>query len=201
MARLMAANVREDDPMYKMMMSAPKILEINPKSPLIEGLLERVMDLPPADGDSDPSADEQDLADLVQVLFDTTAVKSGYTVADTNECVPLGSTLPEAWLTAAASSYFDRIESLLRQSLGVSLSARGTASYKPAPPIATGPLPNDDDADASEPFSMFGGGDQADESQFVDWSKVKDKLKDGMPTEDMEDLFGEHGAAATHDEL
>jgi heat shock protein 90kDa beta len=81
MARLMAANVREDDPMYKMMMNAPKILEINPKSPLIVGLLERVIELP----EEGAEEEERDLSDLVQVLFDTTSVKSGFTVTDSNE--------------------------------------------------------------------------------------------------------------------
>jgi heat shock protein beta len=78
----MAANVKEDDPMYQMMMNAPKILEINPKSPLIIGLLERVMELPAEDENSEEA---KDLGDIVQVLFDTTSVRSGFTVGDSNE--------------------------------------------------------------------------------------------------------------------
>ena len=79
MARLMATQAGgEDDPMYNMMKNLPKVLEINPKSPLIEGLLDRVLDLPE---DSD-SLDALDLTETVKVLFDTTMVRSGFTVSD-----------------------------------------------------------------------------------------------------------------------
>jgi heat shock protein beta len=77
MARLMAAQAEaENDPMYNMMKNLPRVLEINPKSPLIEGLLERVLDLPEED------AVDDELLQTVQVLFDTTLVRSGFSVAD-----------------------------------------------------------------------------------------------------------------------
>ena len=80
MARVMAAQAgAEDDPMFNMMKNLPKVLEINPKSPLIEGLLDRVLDL--SEGDED-SADAYDLRETVSVLVDTTLVRSGFTVAD-----------------------------------------------------------------------------------------------------------------------
>jgi hypothetical protein len=80
----------ENDPMFDMMKRLPKVLEINPKSPLIEGLLERVLDLPGVseeDGDADQgqdqiSADAQELSELVKVLLDTTLVRSGFAVSD-----------------------------------------------------------------------------------------------------------------------
>lgn len=78
----------ENDPMFEMMKNLPKVLEINPKSPLIEGLLERVLDLPGAAGGEDEEEavrDDDESAELketVRVLFDTTMVRSGFSVAD-----------------------------------------------------------------------------------------------------------------------
>ncbi len=85
MARIMAAQAGvEDDPMYDMMKNLPKVLEINPKSPLIEGLLERVLDLTEhgENEDSRPSEEEMELRETVRVLFDTTLVRSGFSVSD-----------------------------------------------------------------------------------------------------------------------
>ena len=79
MARIMAAQAgAEDDPMLNMMKNLPKVLEINPKSPLMEGLLERVLDL----SEDEDSANANDLQETVQVLVDTTLVRSGFSVAD-----------------------------------------------------------------------------------------------------------------------
>lgn len=81
MQRIMAAQVQEeDDPMFDMMKNLPKVLEINPKSPLIEGLLERVLDLP-AD-EEDETFEVVDLRESVRVLFDTALVRSGFAVSD-----------------------------------------------------------------------------------------------------------------------
>lgn len=77
MARIMAAQAdAENDPMVAMMKNLPKVLEINPKSPLIEGMLDRVLDL------QDEDAEDEDLIETVKVLFDTTLVRSGFNVAD-----------------------------------------------------------------------------------------------------------------------
>ena len=77
MARIMAAQAdAENDPMAAMTKNLPKVLEINPKSPLIEGLLERVLDLPEED------TFDEELSETVRVLFDTTLVRSGFSVAD-----------------------------------------------------------------------------------------------------------------------
>jgi heat shock protein beta len=90
MQKLMMAQARDDDAMMQMMMQMPKILEVNPKSPLIEGLLERVLDLPVADEeDSDPdstfaSHEEEELRETVRVLVDTALIRSGFIVPDTN---------------------------------------------------------------------------------------------------------------------
>jgi len=77
MARIMAAQAdAENDPMVAMMKNLPRVLEINPKSPLIEGMLDRVLDL------QDEDAEDEDLTETVKVLFDTTLVRSGFSVAD-----------------------------------------------------------------------------------------------------------------------
>jgi len=60
-----------------------KTLEINPKSPLIEGLLKRVEQLP----ENELEADEETLAELTEVasiLIDSALVRSGFEVADPN---------------------------------------------------------------------------------------------------------------------
>lgn len=81
MQRIMAAQAEaENDPMYDMMKNLPKVLEINPKSPLIEGMLDKVLELP--EEDDTESADAQALKEMVRVLFDTTLVRSGFSVAD-----------------------------------------------------------------------------------------------------------------------
>jgi heat shock protein beta len=81
MAKIMAAQATsEDDPMFKMMRDLPKVLEINPKSPLIEGLLERVLDL----SEDSSSTEQEELSETAQVLFDTTLVRSGFTVSDSD---------------------------------------------------------------------------------------------------------------------
>jgi heat shock protein beta len=77
MQRIMAAQAEaENDPMFDMMKNLPKVLEINPKSPLIEGMLDRVLDL------REEGGDDQELKEAVRVLFDTTLVRSGFSVAD-----------------------------------------------------------------------------------------------------------------------
>lgn len=93
MAKIMSAQAdAENDPMFEMMKKLPKNLEINPKSPLIEGLLERVLDLElggaKQDGDDEEDQAEADspeiieLRETVKVLVDTTMVRSGFSVAD-----------------------------------------------------------------------------------------------------------------------
>jgi heat shock protein beta len=89
MQKLMMANAREDDAMMKMMMQMPKILEINPNSPLIEGLLERVYDLPPVEDEDITSHEQEELQETVRVLLDTAMIRSGFMVADTNTYVAI----------------------------------------------------------------------------------------------------------------
>lgn len=121
MARIMAQQADAvDDPMYNILRNLPRVLEINPKSPLMEGMLERVMELPEAD-DGSITAEAAELREMALVLFDTALVRSGFNVAD-----PV--------------SYFERVEAMLRRDLGVSLTAKADERVVPAPPKADAPL-------------------------------------------------------------
>jgi heat shock protein beta len=83
--RLAMANAKKDDPMLKMMAQMPKILELNPKSPLIEGLLERLLEMPAMDDDDEEaSAEELDLRESASILIDTALIRSGFDVHDSN---------------------------------------------------------------------------------------------------------------------
>ena len=59
-----------------------KTFEINPNSPLIEGLLRRVEQLP-TDGESDVELEEE-LKEVTSILIDSALVRSGFEVADPN---------------------------------------------------------------------------------------------------------------------
>jgi heat shock protein 90kDa beta len=61
-----------------------KLLEINPRSPLMEGLLRRIMELPSEEEGRDIEAEEE-LKEVVAILIDGALVRSGYDVTDSNE--------------------------------------------------------------------------------------------------------------------
>jgi heat shock protein 90kDa beta len=61
-----------------------KLLEINPRSPLMEGLLRRIEELPNEDEGRDLEAEEE-LKEVVAILIDGALVRSGYDVTDSNE--------------------------------------------------------------------------------------------------------------------
>lgn len=60
-----------------------KVLEINPRSPLIEGLLRRIDQLPEEDTAADPE-EERDLQEVASILIDGALIRSGFEVADSN---------------------------------------------------------------------------------------------------------------------
>ncbi|KZP00017.1 heat shock protein Hsp90 [Calocera viscosa TUFC12733] len=105
-------------------------LEINPKSPLIEGMLRVVEGL---DWEEEYSADEGEkpaheptqaeleLKEVAQILLDGALVRSGFEVTDPN-------------------TFFARVDTVLRRSLGVSETAQPEVEVKPAPPVEEGPL-------------------------------------------------------------
>lgn len=58
---------------------------------------------------------------------------------------------------------------MLRRSIGVSLSAKGSADVRPAPPQAMGPL-------GEEGVESEADGDQLDEAEWLDWKSMKDQM-------------------------
>jgi len=60
-----------------------KFLEINPRSPLIEGLLRRVEQLPSEGEEKDLEA-ENELKEITSILIDGALVRSGFEVPDSN---------------------------------------------------------------------------------------------------------------------
>jgi heat shock protein beta len=59
-----------------------RTLEINPKSPLIEGLLTRVEEL---DNEEKDLEAEKELKEVASILIDGALVRSGFQVQDSNE--------------------------------------------------------------------------------------------------------------------
>ncbi|KAL0096150.1 Hsp90 protein-domain-containing protein [Phycomyces blakesleeanus] len=96
MEKLMAAqnvNGKEQDAMLQFMLSQKKTLEINPAHPIVKTLLDRV-----ENDDID-----QDTEEMVTVLYETTAIRSGYPLKDLN-------------------SFTKRIETIIRKGVGASLT-------------------------------------------------------------------------------
>ncbi|KIK06721.1 hypothetical protein K443DRAFT_2857 [Laccaria amethystina LaAM-08-1] len=92
-----------------------KTLEINPRSPLIVGLLRRVEDLPTQEDEKDLEAEEE-VHEIASILIDGALVRSGFEVPDSHR-------------------FFSRVDRVLRRSLGVSETAPTDESVKPAPPV------------------------------------------------------------------
>lgn len=67
-----------------------RVLEVNPLSPLIEGLLKRVKALPSPDDleEPDPEA-EAELEEVASILIDGALIRSGFEITNSNLCVLL----------------------------------------------------------------------------------------------------------------
>ncbi|TBU32908.1 heat shock protein Hsp90 [Dichomitus squalens] len=124
-----------------------KVLEINPRSPLIEGLLRRIEQLPAEDEERDIEA-EDELREVATVLVDGALVRSGFAVTDSND-------------------FFTRVDRILRRSLGVSETAPTDTTVKPAPPVDP-ELPPDADEPEPDPFEETGRGQISWEVEEVD---------------------------------
>ena len=65
----------------------------------------------------------------------------------------------------------------MRRSLGISLSAKTKSDVRPAPPVASGPLPDldqepvNDDIGLEVPSGLDG-------TQFEDWQTIKERMKE-----------------------
>lgn len=64
-----------------------KNLEVNPRSPLIEGLLRRVKALPTEEDDERDWEAEEELHEVASILIDGALVRSGYEVTDNHKSV------------------------------------------------------------------------------------------------------------------
>ncbi|RIA93742.1 heat shock protein gp96 [Glomus cerebriforme] len=105
MEKIMAAQAfKQENPLLKEFYAKQKkILEINPNHPLILGLLER------AENDSF----DADTKEMVRVLYETTLIRSGYSLKDNLK-------------------YAARVEKILRTNLGVDLNAEAEVNVTPA---------------------------------------------------------------------
>jgi len=114
--RIMSATSRgQDNAAMFEFAKRQKVLELNPRSPLIEGLLRRVEQLPGEDEERDLEA-EDELKEVAGVLIDGALVRSGFEVPDSDE-------------------FLIRVDRVLRRSLGVSETAPTDTTVKPAPPV------------------------------------------------------------------
>ncbi|TDL29384.1 heat shock protein Hsp90 [Rickenella mellea] len=146
-----------------------KLLEINPKSPLIEGLLKRIENLP-AEGEEKDLEAEEELKEVASILIDGALVRSGFEVPDSNV-------------------FFTRVDRVLRRSLGVSETAQTDATVKPAPPVEAG-VPTDEVDEAQQPDTPPLGDihfDKDGKPRVVVPDELKDKISidiEEMPDDD-----------------
>ncbi|KAJ7095368.1 Hsp90 protein-domain-containing protein [Mycena belliarum] len=151
-----------------------KVLEINPRSPLIEGLLRRVKQLPDTDEEPDAEA-KAELDEVASILIDGALVRSGFEVPDSN-------------------IFFTRVDRVLRRSLGVSETAPTDTTVKPAPPV-------DPELPTEEFVEPQPGVDFAD--QFADNKpgiQLPDHMKDQVSIE-MEEIDEDGNVVPPRDEL
>lgn len=152
-----------------------KNLEINPRSPLIQGLLRRVEQLTSdADQEKDLEAEEE-LKEVASILIDGALVRSGFEVPDSNR-------------------FFGRVDRVLRRSLGVSETAPTDTTVKPAPPVDPELPLEEADQQYIPPLDM----DDSDDGK----AKVilPEHLKDQVSIE-MEEIDDDGNPVVQHDEL
>lgn len=78
-----ASNKKAGRDFVHQMARRQKLLEINPRSPLIEGLLRRIENLPSEEEERDLEA-EDELKEVASILIDGALVRSGFEVPDSN---------------------------------------------------------------------------------------------------------------------
>ena len=84
-----------------------RVLEVNPQSPLIEGLLKRIKALPSPDDleEADPEA-EAEMEEVTSILVDGALVRSGFEIANSNVYVFL------IFACAVCTNYIELLASL-----------------------------------------------------------------------------------------
>ncbi|KAG8439433.1 hypothetical protein GDO86_005589 [Hymenochirus boettgeri] len=127
--------------------SQKKTLEINPRHPLIKDMLKRVKE----------NEDDQTVADLAVVLFETATLRSGFQLADTK-------------------AYGDRIERMLRLSLNIDINAPVEEEPEEEEPAA-----DEDDKDDSEDVEEVDA-EESDEKPKTEETESKEStdLKDEL---------------------
>ncbi|KAJ6484984.1 Hsp90 protein-domain-containing protein [Mycena vitilis] len=177
--RMMSASNAKNQPQSYMHEFAKKakVLEINPRSPLIEGLLRRVEQLP-EDGEEPDTEAEAELNEVASILIDGALVRSGFEVPDSN-------------------IFFTRVDRVLRRSLGVSETAPTDTTVKPAPPVDP-ELPTEEFVEPPPDYGSFPDyvPEFADNKPGI---QLPDHLKDQVSIE-MEEI-DEDGNVVVHDEL
>ncbi|KAI0268205.1 Hsp90 protein-domain-containing protein [Gloeopeniophorella convolvens] len=151
-----------------------KVLELNPRSPLIEGLLRRVEQLPGEEEERDLEA-EDELKEVASILIDGALVRSGFEVPDSDE-------------------FLLRVDRVLRRSLGVSETAPTDTTVKPAPPVDPEVLDESD----YEPKPDFIVNQPPEEDDGKPRVIIPDHLKDKIQI-DMEEIGDDE--YPIHDEL
>ncbi|KAJ8482248.1 hypothetical protein ONZ45_g15022 [Pleurotus djamor] len=171
------AQKEQDKSMLHEFAKKQKLMEINPRSPLIEGLLRRIEQLPAEEEERDLEA-EDEIREVASILVDGALVRSGFEVPDSN-------------------IFFERVDRVLRRSLGVSEMAPTDTSVKPAPPVDP-ELPTEEE---EPPFAFppsFPPEDPNDDGK----AKVilPDHMKDKVQIE-MEEIDEDGNPVPQHDEL
>ena len=160
------------------------LLEINPRSPPMEG--RRVEQLPADEDDRDLDT-EDELHEVATVLVDGALVRSGFEVPDSNEYVFRLLFLIH-WMKLLYR-FFTRVDRILRRSLGVSETAPTDTRVKPAPPVDP-ELPKEEELVEEEvPFPM-----PTPTQNQVKW-EVEEIDEEGNPIADVK------VETAHHDEL
>lgn len=166
------SNAREQESvMTGFFKNAKKVLEINPRHPLIEGLLEKLE----VDGE-----ESDDLRDTVWTLWDTSMVRSGFTLKDTD-------------------AYFTRVERLLRKSVGISETAKAAlGDIRSAPPVEHGPVQPSADEESDDPLAKVKRGVSGMEGlgDLPNWNDMREEMaaKLGTNSKSQDD-------SVDHDEL
>ncbi|KAF9451709.1 HSP90-domain-containing protein [Macrolepiota fuliginosa MF-IS2] len=155
-----------------------KLLELNPRSPLIEGLLRRIKDLPTEEDEKDLEAEEE-LKEVASILIDGALVRSGFEVPNSN-------------------GFLFKIDRVLRRSLGVSETAPTDETVKPAPPVDPS-LPTEEEL-MEEAWKAFDEQDDG-KAKVVMPDHLKDDLSIEMEEIDDDDNPVPQDDAPRHDEL
>ncbi|CAG8689426.1 17398_t:CDS:2, partial [Cetraspora pellucida] len=125
MERMMAAQPfkQENEFLKEFYAKQKKILEINPYHPLVIGLLDRV----------EKEQTDETSKELVQVLYDSTLIRSGYDLKD-------------------KLKFAEMVEKILRKNLGIDLNAKPEINIVPAEDVDSTEKKSSEDEDLFKEF-------------------------------------------------